>query len=147
MAAAQPAEENENAHPKLYALIAEDNPVNRRVLEIMMKRMGHAYEVVENGLEALEKLKAKAFEVVLMDVHMPAMDGLEATRRIREGYCGDDKKDIYIAAVTALAMSGDREKCLESGMNAYLPKPVKFTELERIFVEEIYPSCSSEGSG
>jgi CheY-like chemotaxis protein len=143
MAAPESASASEDSHPKLHALIAEDNPVNRRVLEIMMKRMGHSFEVVENGTEALEKLQAKAFDVVLMDVHMPEMDGLEATRRIREGFAGEDKQGIYIAAVTALAMSGDREKCLESGMNAYLPKPVKFTELERIFVEEIYPSFSS----
>jgi two-component system sensor histidine kinase/response regulator len=105
-------------------LLVEDNPVNQRVAVGLLARRGHRVTVANNGREALTALDANdPFDVVLMDVQMPDMDGLEATARIRqrEQRTGEH---LRIIAVTAHAMKGDRERFLASGMDAYLPKPV-----------------------
>jgi CheY-like chemotaxis protein len=82
-----------------------------------------------DGRQALEALRGDEFDLVLMDVCMPEMDGYEATRRIRAGECGPDRKHICIAAMTANAMDGDRERCLNAGMDEYLSKPINKSEL------------------
>ena len=104
-------------------LLAEDNPVNQKLAKIMLTKGGYQVEVANNGKEAVEKYTAspKDFDLIFMDVQMPEMDGLEATKAIRQG--GFDT--IPIVAMTAHAMKGDREMCLEAGMNDYITKPIK----------------------
>jgi PAS domain S-box-containing protein len=102
-------------------LLAEDNPVNQEIAVSVLVDAGHEVDVVENGREALTAVVDGNYDVVLMDVHMPEMDGIEATKAIRA--LDDDKKDIPIIALTANAMVGDRERYLASGMNDYISKP------------------------
>ncbi|PCK08303.1 MAG: hypothetical protein COA42_09960 [Alteromonadaceae bacterium] len=102
-------------------LIVEDNLVNQLVLKGLLDRLGHNSQCVDNGKEALEFLNTETVDVILMDVQMPEMDGLETTRRLRQGV---STRSVPIIAITANAMSGDRERCIAAGMNDYLSKPV-----------------------
>ncbi len=111
----------------LRILLAEDNPTNRKVCDLILRRMGYRAEKAVNGLEVLSALKVQAYDVVLMDVEMPEMDGLEATRKIRETLSPDAQP--WIIGVTANAMSGDRDICFEAGMNGYVTKPLRPAEL------------------
>ncbi len=113
--------------PTRRVLLAEDNPVNQKVATLFLERLGYDYEVVGNGVEALEALSEKHFDIVLMDVQMPAMDGLEATRRLRTW-----NQHVFVIAMTANAMRGDRDECLASGMDDYLSKPVTLERLEEV---------------
>jgi len=113
-------------HP-LQILLAEDNVVNQKVALSYLSRMGYAADVATTGREALEAVRRESYDVVLMDVQMPEMDGFEATRRIRA--LGPGEKGPWIVAVTASAMTGDPEKCLAAGMNDYLSKPVRVDDL------------------
>ncbi len=106
-----------------HILLAEDGVVNQRVAVLMLESRGHEVSVVNNGQEAVDRFKTGAFDLILMDVQMPEMDGLEATRTIRGLESGD--AHIPIIAMTAHAMRGDREKCLEAGMDDYLSKPIQ----------------------
>ncbi len=108
-------------------LLAEDNPVNQKVATLFLERLGYEYEVVDNGVKALEALSARHFDIVLMDVQMPAMDGLEATRRLRAW-----NQHVFVIAMTANAMRGDRDECLAAGMDDYLSKPVTIERLEEV---------------
>jgi CheY-like chemotaxis protein len=114
----------------LRVLLVEDNPVNQKVAQALLKRLGCVVWHASNGLEALDALQSHPVDLVLMDCQMPQMDGLEATRRIREGQAGEPVRHIPIVAMTAHAMQGDREKCLMVGMNEYLTKPVRMSELQ-----------------
>ena len=113
----------------LRILLAEDEPVSRMAIITLLEKQGHSVTGVVNGREALDALGRDGFDVVLMDVQMPLMDGVEAARGIRGGRAGRDKTDIPIIALTAYAMAGDREAFLEAGMDAYLAKPVGVEEL------------------
>jgi PAS domain S-box-containing protein len=113
---------------KLRILIAEDNPVNSRLATHLVAKQGHSSAVVGSGRDVLEALARETFDVVLMDVQMPDMDGFEATRAIRAQE-QTSQKHIPIIAMTAHAMSGDRERCLEAGMDAYVTKPIDATKL------------------
>ncbi len=117
--AAQPAN-------PLRVLLVEDHPVNAKVAARLLERRGHRVTVVGDGREALEELRREgtAIDVVLMDVQMPGMDGLEATRRIRAGEAGETVRRVPIVALTAHAMREDEERCLAAGMDAYLAKPL-----------------------
>jgi CheY-like chemotaxis protein len=106
----------------LKILLAEDNIVNQRVLAAMLLRKGHSVEVVENGAQALAAVQADQFDVILMDINMPEMDGVTATRAIRS--LGGETAAIPIIAVTANALRGDREKFIDAGMDDYVSKPV-----------------------
>jgi two-component system, sensor histidine kinase and response regulator len=118
-----------SAQPKkLHILIAEDNLVNSRLATRLVAKQGHSAVVVGSGKAALQALEAERFDLVLMDVQMPDMDGLEATSAIREQERGT-KRHLPIIAMTAHAMSGDRERCLEVGMDAYVTKPVDAKKL------------------
>jgi CheY-like chemotaxis protein len=107
-------------------LVVEDNLVNQQVLMIMLRHLGFNAEVVNDGLEAVEALQSKYYDLILMDWKMPRMDGLEATQRIRA--LSFETKPIIIA-VTANAMSGDIKTCLDAGMDDYLSKPIRREKL------------------
>ena len=111
--------------PPLSILVAEDNPVNRKVARLHLERFGCRVRTVGNGREALAALAAADFDLVLMDVQMPEMDGIEATVSIRLGDGGVRRPDVPIVAMTAHAMTGDRERCLAAGMDDYTTKPIQ----------------------
>jgi signal transduction histidine kinase/DNA-binding response OmpR family regulator len=113
------------SHP-LRILLAEDNAVNQKLALRLLSNMGYAADLAGDGLQALDALEATDYNVVLMDVQMPHLDGLEATRRIRAQW--PDRK-LHIVAMTANAMAGDREACLAAGMNDYVSKPIRPAEL------------------
>ncbi|MCA3251856.1 MAG: response regulator [Rubrivivax sp.] len=113
-------------HP-LRILLAEDNLVNQKLALRLLGQMGYSADVAGNGLLALEAVERQTYDVVLMDVQMPEMDGLEASRRITAKY--SPRQRPRIVAMTANAMQGDREACLEAGMDDYLTKPIRVDEL------------------
>ena len=112
----------------LRVLLAEDNTVNQKVAQLILARLGHHVDTVSNGLEAVEALNRAPYDIILMDMHMPEMDGLEATRRIR-AQAPPDRRSVPIIAMTASAMAEDRTACLDAGMDAFLSKPVRRPEL------------------
>jgi signal transduction histidine kinase len=112
----------------LQILLAEDNLINQKVARRMLERMGYRADVAGNGLEALAALRRGHYDVVLMDVHMPEMDGLEATRQICQEWAEGERPRII--AMTANAMQGDKEECLAAGMDDYISKPVQITDLQ-----------------
>lgn len=112
----------------LRILVAEDNAVNRTMVVRLLGKHGHDVRVANNGREALVAIDEDAFDVILMDIEMPEIDGLETTRLIRERESGAGKRTPIIA-LTAHAMKGDEEKCLAAGMDAYVSKPIHPTTL------------------
>jgi CheY-like chemotaxis protein len=121
---------------ELSILLAEDNMVNQMMAILMHKKLGYNADKVANGLEVLLALESKSYDLILMDVQMPEMDGLQATREIRRRWPSGGPK---IVALTAHAIAGDREKCLEAGMDDYLCKPINLEDLkvtlERAFLD------------
>jgi GAF domain-containing protein/DNA-binding response OmpR family regulator len=111
----------------LRILLAEDNVVNQKLALRLLENLGYRAGVAGNGIEAIEALERQHYDLLLSDVQMPEMDGLEATRRIMERWPEGERP--WIVAMTAEAMSGDRERCLEAGMNDYLTKPIRVEEL------------------
>ena len=126
-APAPPAAAATPDRPSLRILVAEDNAVNQKVALGILARLGYQAAVAANGLEVLEALDLADYDVILMDVQMPEMDGLEATRLIHQRI--PREKRPRIVAMTANAMQGDRERCLEAGMDDYIPKPVRHEDL------------------
>lgn len=126
---AQPAEPGTAS---LRILLAEDNAVNQRLVHGVLSRYGCAVTAVFNGVEVLKALESGQYDLVLMDVQMPELDGLETTARIRRNEAAQGKPRIPIVAMTAHALKGDRERCLEAGMDDYLAKPVEPAELMRV---------------
>jgi two-component system sensor histidine kinase/response regulator len=112
----------------LRILLAEDNPINQKLAVRLLQKQGYAVAVVEDGKEALAALERESFDVVLMDVQMPEMDGLETTGHIRAREQGTGRH-VPVIAMTAHAMKGDRERCLQAGMDGYISKPVQPAEL------------------
>ena len=111
----------------LRILLAEDNIVNQKVAIHMLKRIGYQADIAIDGLEVLKLLRHHAYDVVLMDLHMPKMDGLEATRRILTEF--PEHRCPTIIAMTANALEGDKQECLAAGMHDYVTKPVKIEQL------------------
>jgi two-component system sensor histidine kinase/response regulator len=109
-------------------LVAEDNVVNQRVATRILEKGGHSVVVVGSGREAMAALQREVIDLVLMDVQMPEMDGLEATKAIRRAELGG-KRHIPIIAMTAHAMTGDRDRCLAAGMDGYISKPIRADDL------------------
>jgi CheY-like chemotaxis protein len=118
------------AYSAYRILLAEDNPINQKVALAMLKHLGYQADLAANGLEVLSSLEQKAYDVILMDIQMPEMDGLEATRFIRTRLPSASQPRII--AMTAYAMKGDREQCLAAGMDDYIGKPVKIEDLKRV---------------
>ncbi|MFB3763973.1 MAG: response regulator [Methanotrichaceae archaeon] len=114
--------------PDLRILVVDDSAVNRKILLLMLSRLGYTADTATNGKEAIEALERQSYDLVLMDLQMPILDGLRAARIIRENSA--DKEHPYIIAVTAFASIYDRETCINTGMNDYLTKPVNIKELE-----------------
>ena len=110
----------------LRILVAEDNSVNQQLVTLMLKKIGYRADVVANGLEVLEALRQRTYDVVLMDIQMPEMDGLEATRRIHRMF---KKNRPYIVAATANALQEERRMCLAAGMDDHLSKPIRMDDL------------------
>jgi CheY-like chemotaxis protein len=117
--------------PSMRILLAEDNLVNQKVTLRMLNRLGFKADVTANGLEVLHALEHQPYDVVLMDVQMPEMDGLETTKAIRQRWSAGPK----IIAMTASALKGDREMCLDAGMDNYISKPVRIGELAKALRE------------
>lgn len=116
--------------PPLRILVAEDDDVNQRVLEVALKKFGHIPIVANNGLELIQLLDNDQFDVVFVDVLMPKMDGIVATRHIRNSrkvYC-----NIPIIGLSGCAMKGDKERCLLAGMDIYLTKPFELRDIKQI---------------
>jgi CheY-like chemotaxis protein len=105
------------------ALLVEDNAVNQKLALRLLDKLGVRADVAGNGIECLQALDRQPYDLIFMDVQMPEMDGLEASRRIREKPGGSEQP--YIIAMTANAMQGDREECLAAGMNDYVSKPIR----------------------
>ncbi len=125
-----PAAVNEpGTPPPLQILLVEDNLVNQRVALTLLNKLGYEPELAETGAQAIDQVAAKSFDLVLMDVQMPEMDGLEATRHIRRIA---DIEQPRIVALTANAMVEDRARCLQAGMDDFLPKPVRFEDLKAL---------------
>ena len=121
------------AYP-LTILIAEDNLINQKLIEKFLNKLGYLTDIVENGMQVIEALKTKNYNVILMDVQMPEMGGFEATQQIRQMPI----EQPYIIAMTANSMSGDRDKCLKAGMDEYISKPMRLkviTDILKIAAE------------
>jgi CheY-like chemotaxis protein len=118
----------QEARRRLRIAVVEDNVVNQRVAAAMLEKRGHSVAIASNGREALDVIDAESFDLVLMDVQMPEMDGLEATQVIRKREKGQGRH-VPIVAMTAHAMKGDRERCLAAGMDDYISKPIRETDL------------------
>jgi CheY-like chemotaxis protein len=111
--------------------LAEDNAVNQKVAIRLLEKRGHVVDIAHNGLEALALLETSAYDLILMDVQMPGMDGLEATRAIRARETGLPRR-TPIVAMTAHAIKGDEERCLAAGMDGYLSKPIQIGRLHEV---------------
>ena len=130
----------------LRVLVAEDNPVNQRVAMMLLSRMGYRPDVAGNGAEVLEALRARPYDLVLMDVRMPEMDGMTATRRIRADLPAE--RQPFIVAMTANVMAEDREACRDAGMDEFMSKPIRVAELARVLRRArraVAPAPSFEG--
>lgn len=123
-------------------LVAEDNEINQMVMEQTLLGQGYEYKIVDNGRLAVEEFKSLAPDLIIMDVSMPEMNGYDATKAIREL---EDKVGghVPIIGVTAHALKGDREKCLESGMDDYMPKPIDPSKLEVLIAKWIGANTQS----
>jgi CheY-like chemotaxis protein len=114
----------------LRILLAEDNPVNQMVMLKMLNKLGYQADVAANGTEVLRSLELQHYDLILMDIQMPEMDGFKAAMAIRKLWTSADQPKII--AITAYALKGDREKCLAAGMDDYISKPVKLDELRTV---------------
>lgn len=121
---------------KLHVLVVEDNPMNQHIASLMLKRMGPTFEIAANGAEALDLLQKQSFDLVLMDLQMPVLDGYQTAQRIRN----ELGLHLPIIAMTAHVLAGERERCLSFGMNDYLSKPIREQELFRLISHHVRPN-------
>jgi two-component system CheB/CheR fusion protein len=132
----------ELAHPtrSMRVLVVDENAMNRRLACHLLAKRGQQVQTAEDGMEALAKLAQEPIDLVLMDIQMPRMDGISATRLIREKEPKDGRPPLKIVAMTAHALSGDREQCLGAGMDGYITKPLQVGELDRVLAEAERPT-------
>jgi CheY-like chemotaxis protein len=123
-------------------LLAEDNPINRKLAVTLLQMAGYRVDTVENGEQAVQAVQQNRYSLVLMDVQMPEMDGLEATGKIRS--LPDENRCTPIIAMTAHAMKGDRERCLQAGMDDYVTKPLRPDELFKMIARWVHPESTVE---
>jgi CheY-like chemotaxis protein len=129
----------------LRILVAEDNLVNQRLVLRLLEKRGHAVTLAANGLEALSALERHTFDLLLLDLQMPELDGLATAAAVREQERTHGGARLPIVALTAHAMRGDRERCLAAGMDGYLAKPLKPAELEAL-LERFSPPAARTGT-
>jgi signal transduction histidine kinase/CheY-like chemotaxis protein/HPt (histidine-containing phosphotransfer) domain-containing protein len=126
------------AHPGRRVLLVEDTPINQYVATAMLEKLGVSVTLAVNGRAAVELVRSQAFDLILMDCHMPEMDGFEATRRIRDWQRAlADPRDLPIVALTASALTGDREACIATGMSDYLSKPIVASKLAEMLARHL----------
>jgi CheY-like chemotaxis protein len=130
----------------LRVLVVEDNAINRRIVVRVLERAGHEVDVAMDAIESIEKLRARRYDAVLMDVQMPGMDGLEATAIIRDPDSDVLDHGVPIIALTARAMPGDRELCMAAGMNSYVTKPLKANDVLTALDEAVQHKARGEQS-
>ena len=119
---------------QLSILLVEDNMLNQRIVTFSLKKYNHAVHIANNGLEAVEQFQKASFDVILMDIMMPVMDGLEATQKIRSIEVENNaEKRTPIIAITANTMDNDRDKCISYGMDEFMAKPFDMDKLNSIF--------------
>ncbi|MBS3735122.1 MAG: response regulator [Phycisphaerae bacterium] len=132
----------------LRILLAEDNAVNRKLAERMLQRLGHEAVLTEDGRQAVNQLEGEPFDAVLMDLQMPEMDGFEAVAEIRRREASDASRPrAYVIALTAHAMKGDRERCLDAGMDDYLSKPIRLNALQKVLNDVPRAEHDTTGDG
>ncbi len=127
----------ETHHEALNILVAEDAPANQALIRILLERLGHKVRVVENGVKAIEAMQAEDFDLILMDMMMPEMNGYDATKKLRQNGCS-----LPIIALTANAMKGDDQKCQEAGCNEYISKPIDRNRLMEILEKYSHQSSA-----
>ena len=132
---------------RLKILVADDNLTNRQVAQGLLQRMGITAEAVASGMEALEQLRATAYDLVLMDVQMPELDGFATTRLVREIAPQELNHGIHVVAMTAHAMSGDRQRCLDAGMNDYVAKPISPRSMSAMIERWLHRSVATGQGG
>jgi CheY-like chemotaxis protein len=128
----------------LRILLADDNRVNQKVGQVFLEKLGYRADVVSNGLEVLHALELQPYDMIFLDVQMPEMDGCSAAREIHRRWSKKDRPRLV--ALTGEAMLGDREKCLEAGMDDYIAKPMRIVDL-RATIEHLGREVAFEGSG
>ena len=136
----------EQARKRARILLAEDNPVNQKVALKALEKLGFKADTANDGAQALQATREKRYDLILMDVQMPVMDGMEATRQIRDASSGSLNPAVAIVALTAHAMAGDKERCLNMGMDDYLAKPVKAAELQEVIARWLSTGSSGQES-
>jgi CheY-like chemotaxis protein len=136
----QPEQPGSSGLPRV--LLVEDNGVNRKLAQAILKKLGHSVDVAVDGQEAVDRLSERTYDLVLMDCQMPVLDGYEATRVIRDPASSVLDHSVKIVAMTANAMQGDREKCLAAGMDDYLAKPIRPAELAEKLAAWLAPELS-----
>lgn len=133
----------ERHYKDLKILVAEDNIMNQMVIKRMLIKMGYTLDLAANGLAAVEAVKLIQYDIVFMDVRMPEMDGLEATRYLREWYISREQERPLIVAMTANAMHEDRQECLEAGMDDFIAKPFTIEEVDELIIRYFYSNIDS----
>ena len=118
-------------------LLVEDNEINQRLASVLLTRRGYNVDIAADGLSALDKLEKEHYDLVLMDCHMPHLDGLETTRRIRSPESTSLNPNIHILAMTANVMDIDKANCKQAGMNGFICKPVKKEELYKVIEQTL----------
>jgi len=121
---------DDNEIPPLNILVADDDALNQRMMQVLLTHEGHHVDVVSNGLEAFEAIKSQKFDIVFMDLRMPIMDGIEARQRIRDWE--DDGQHTFIVALTASYLAEDGQKLFEAGIDNYISKPFELVHIERM---------------
>lgn len=125
------------SYKNIKVLVVEDNAINEKIALSQLERMGIKGEIASNGKMALQRVAKETFDLILMDLHMPDMDGFAVTRAIRNGEAGENTRNVPIVAMTASALIGDREECLKVGMNDYLTKPVRIRQLAAVLETQL----------